>query len=104
MSCKSKLYISTLSALTPQGSVASSREFCMTWLIVSRSLRISARFLVPKTFLRVVAAKRRVEWLKKSNRTSSFLEILRGWLVSTHFAIKILHAALHIPVMSLLNE
>ena len=57
-------YISTLSALTPHGSVASSRAFCITWLIVSRSDRISARFFVPKTFRRVVAARRRVEWLK----------------------------------------
>jgi hypothetical protein len=50
--------------LTPHGSVASSRAFCMTWLMVSRSERISAKFLVPSTFRSVVAAKRRVEWLK----------------------------------------
>ena len=56
-------HISTLSALTPHGSVASSSEFCMTWLMVSRSERISARFLVPSTFRRVVAASNRVEWL-----------------------------------------
>ncbi len=49
--------------LTPHGSVASSREFCITWLMVSRSDRISARFFVPRTFLSVVAASRRVEWL-----------------------------------------
>ena len=35
----------------------------MTWLMVSRSERISARFLVPSTFRRVVAASSRVEWL-----------------------------------------
>ena len=46
--------------LTPQGSVASSRAFCMTWLMVSRSDKISAKFLVPKTLRRVVAASRRV--------------------------------------------
>ena len=57
-------YISTRSTLTPQGSVASSNEFCMTWLIVSRSDRISAKFLVPNTFRRVVAANSRVEWLQ----------------------------------------
>ena len=57
-------YISTLSALTPHGSVASSSAFCMTWLIVSLSDKISAKFLVPRTFRSVVAAKRRVEWLK----------------------------------------
>ena len=58
-------HISTRSTLTPHGSVASSRLDCMIWEIVSRSLRISARFLVPSTFLRVVAAKSRVEWLEK---------------------------------------
>ncbi len=47
--------------LTPHGSVASSRAFCMTWLMVSRSERISARFLVPSTFRNVVAASKRVE-------------------------------------------
>ena len=69
--------------LTPQGSVASSKAFCMTWLIVSRSDRISAKFLVPvtenwltkdglrknemfvlpSTFRSVVAANSLVEWL-----------------------------------------
>ena len=48
---------------TPQGSVASSNAFCITWLIVSLSDNISARFLVPRTFRNVVAAKSRVEWL-----------------------------------------
>ena len=56
-------YISTLSTLTPHGSVASSKEDCMTWLMVSLSDKISAKFLVPKTFLSVVAANSRVEWL-----------------------------------------
>ena len=59
------LYISTLSAFTPHGSVASSRAFCMTWLMVSLSDRISAKFLVPRTLRRVVAANSRVEWLEK---------------------------------------
>ena len=63
-------YISTRSTLTPQGSVASSNEFCMTWLIVSRSDKISAKFLVPNTFRRVVAANRRVEWLQSEKEES----------------------------------
>lgn len=33
---------------------------CMLWAISSRSDRISARFLVPRTFLRVVCASKRV--------------------------------------------
>lgn len=56
-------YISTLSTLTPQGSVASSKELCMLWEMLSLSLKISAKFFVPKTFRRVVAASKRVEWL-----------------------------------------
>ena len=63
-------HISTLSTLTPHGSVASSRVCSMTWLIVSRSDRISARFLVPSTFLSVVAAKSLVEWLQSTNGIS----------------------------------
>lgn len=35
--------------------------------MVSRSDNISARFLVPSTFLKVVAAKSRVEWLQSTN-------------------------------------
>ncbi len=58
-------YISTRSTLTPQGSVASSSEDCMTWLIDSLSERISARFFVPRTFRNVVAASKRVEWLER---------------------------------------
>jgi len=56
-------YISTRSTLTPQGSVASSKELCMVCEMVSRSDRISAKFFVPKTFRNVVAANKRVEWL-----------------------------------------
>ena len=67
---KNQTHISTRSTLTPQGSVASSKEDCITWLIVSRSDRISARFLVPRTFLRVVAAKSLVEWLQSTNGIS----------------------------------
>uniref|UniRef100_A0A3Q0RFQ4 Uncharacterized protein n=1 Tax=Amphilophus citrinellus TaxID=61819 RepID=A0A3Q0RFQ4_AMPCI len=52
--------ISTLSTLIPQSSVASSKEDCMLCAISSRSDRISARFLVPSTFLRVVWASSRV--------------------------------------------
>ena len=58
-----KTYISTLSTLTPHGSVASSKLVCMMCEMVSLSERISARFFVPKTFRSVVAANRRVEWL-----------------------------------------
>ena len=58
-------HISTLSTLTPQGSVASSRLLCMICEMVSLSERISARFFVPNTFRNVVAARRRVEWLEK---------------------------------------
>lgn len=54
-------YISTRSTLTPHGSVASSKEVCITWLIDSLSLRISDKFLVPKTFRSVVAANKRVD-------------------------------------------
>ena len=61
-------YISTRSALTPQGSVASSSVCSMTWLIVSRSERISARCFVPSTFRSVVAASRCVEWLQGKER------------------------------------
>lgn len=57
-------HISTLSTLTPQGSVASSSVCSMTWLMVSLSDKISAKCFVPKTFLRVVAANKWVECLK----------------------------------------
>ena len=46
-----KTYTSTLSTLTPQGSVASSRVVCMSWAMLSRSERMSPRFFVPRTFL-----------------------------------------------------
>ena len=83
-SCKGSLtsLISTLSTFTPQGSVVSSRELCMLSDIFSRSDRISARFLVPRTFLRVVAASSCVEWLA-----------VRCLLVSDNF----LHLLLHLP-------
>ncbi len=47
-------YTSTLSTLTPQGSVASSREICMSWAILSLSDKMSPRFFVPSTFLQFV--------------------------------------------------
>ena len=65
-------HISTLSTLTPHGSVASSSVCSMTWLMVSLSERISARFLVPSTLRRVVAANRRVEWLVKGGKIMLF--------------------------------
>ena len=68
-----KSYISTRSTLTPQGSVASSRVCSITWLIVSLSESISARCLVPRTFLKVVAARRWVEWLKMTKNRPSYL-------------------------------
>merc|ERR1719317_1811622 len=48
--------ISILSTCTPQGSVAASRALCMESPIDSLSDRISDRFFVPRTFLKVVAA------------------------------------------------
>ena len=45
-------YISTRSTLTPQGSVASSRVVSIQWEISSRSESISAKHLVPNTFLK----------------------------------------------------
>ena len=39
--------------------------------MVSRSERISARFLVPNTFRKVVAASKRVEWLGKITNCGS---------------------------------
>lgn len=56
--------IALLCTLTPHRSVASSRASCITFEMDSRSDRISAKFLVPNTFLRVVAARSRVEWLQ----------------------------------------
>lgn len=61
-------YISTRSTLTPQGSVASSNELCIVCEMVSRSDKISAKFFVPKTLRSVVAASKRVEWLRVYNR------------------------------------
>jgi hypothetical protein len=56
-------HISTLSTLTPQGSVATSRDVCIMWEIPSRSARISDKFRVPRMFLRVVIASSLVELL-----------------------------------------
>ncbi len=58
------VYISTRSTLTPQWSVALSSVCSMAWLMVSRSDKISARYFVPRTVLRVVAANKWVECLK----------------------------------------
>lgn len=66
-------YISTLSTLTPQGSVASSKDDCMMWEMVSLSDKISAKFFVPRTFRRVVAASKRVEWLNYIENFNTFL-------------------------------
>ncbi len=73
---KQGTYISTLSTLTPQGSVASSRVCSITWEMVSRSDRISAKCFVPRTFRNVVAASKCVEWLK--SYVNATLE-LRKW-------------------------
>lgn len=75
-------HISTRSTLTPQGSVASSREVCMVWEMVSRSERISAKFLVPSTVRNVLAASSRVEWLEIS-RQFRFYPITTKFHVST---------------------
>ena len=53
----------------------------MTWLIVSRSERISARCFVPSTLRSVVAASRCVEWLQGKERR----RIQCGWLTSENF-------------------
>lgn len=63
-------YISTRSTLTPQGSVASSSEACIVCEMVSRSARISAKLLVPKTVRNVLAASSRVEWLERGVRSA----------------------------------
>ena len=80
--CEVYIYISTRSTFTPQGSVASSKDVSIHWAIFSLikigqvlealqkgeikifhlSDRISAKHLVPRTFLRVVAPNRCVEW------------------------------------------
>ena len=44
-------FISTLSTWTPQGSVATSRLWCMASAMFSRSDKISDKFLVPRMFL-----------------------------------------------------
>lgn len=75
-------HISTRSTLTPQGSVASSSEVCMVWEMVSRSERISAKFLVPSTVRNVLAASSRVEWLEIS-RQFRFYPITAKFHVST---------------------
>lgn len=65
-----KTYISTLSTLTPHGSVATSNDVCIACEMASLSDKISARFLVPRIFLRVVMANNLVELLKPSNYLS----------------------------------
>ena len=69
-------FTSTLSTLTPHGSVASSKAAFMTADIVSLSDKISDSFFVPKTFRSVVAASKRVEWLKENYN----LVTSRGWV------------------------
>ena len=55
-------FTSTLWTLTPQGSVATSRVSIMSAAMFSLSDKISPRVFVPNTFLRVVAARSRVDW------------------------------------------
>ena len=55
-------HISTLSTRMPQGDVPSSRSCWMPLEMLSLSLRISWRFLVPRMFLSVVWASIRVLW------------------------------------------
>ena len=52
----------------------------MTWLMVSLSDKISAKFLVPKTFLSVVAANSRVEWL--GEKCSFLYRFKKGKIIS----------------------
>ena len=80
---------------TPQGSVASSNAFCITWLIVSLSDNISARFLVPRTFRKVVAAKSRVEWL--NNEKKSYICTISIYTSSyTDYSLEIVYFYLRI--------
>ena len=58
-------HTSTLSTLTPHGSVASSSEVCISSEMDSLSDKISERFFVPNTLRREVAASSWVEWLEK---------------------------------------
>jgi hypothetical protein len=56
-------YISTLSTLTPHGSVATSSDVCIACEIASRSESTSAKFRVPKILRSVVIANSLVELL-----------------------------------------
>lgn len=76
----SHIYISTRSTLTPHGSVASSREVCMVWEMVSRSARISARLRIPRTVRKVLAANNLVEWLGKW-RSNYIIKVIKKNLV-----------------------
>ena len=55
-------FTSTLSTLIPHGSVASSSRDCIELETEWRSLRISWRYLVPNTLVRVVCESSEVEW------------------------------------------
>ena len=57
ISCSGTLtsFTSTLSTVTPQGSVASCSSSCISLAMDSRSDKMSPRFLVPNTFLIVAA-------------------------------------------------
>lgn len=78
--CKKDLHFYPIT-LTPHGSVASSKAFCITWLIVSRSDRISAKFFVPRTFRKVVAASRRVEWLKQDASFEKYFSFTTSFII-----------------------
>ena len=47
-------FTSTLSTVTPQGSVASCSSSCISLAMDSRSDKMSPRFFVPNTFLMVM--------------------------------------------------
>mgnify|MGYP006903851619 CR=1 FL=1 len=80
--------------------MASSRAFCITWLIVSRSERISARFLVPNTLRRVVAASSLVEWLKRQTKWSFEIPII--WL--RHHSRPITALSFNLHLLGLYNK
>ena len=65
-------HTSTLSTLTPHGSVASSSVDCIMEAMDSRSDRISPRFFVPNTFLEMGYGGRYALRLNMVERDSAF--------------------------------
>ena len=78
-------YTSTLSTLTPHGSVASSRVDCIIVTIDSRSDRMSPRFFVPSTFLK--SEKR----LAMKYQGFQLLTMIFDKIISQHVSILLSH-------------